>query len=249
MIPDLREPVDTQSVSLRIMAAREALRAFLTGHRLHAEVGSGLGCESFSDFAGYWSAASQDFEADILNHLPTFKGGGGGARIQLSRLQIAWGQAGGEMAKAQVPGPTDLESPPRTEESQAQQQGWTNASGLQFHPDEDPAQHLKNRVFREFTRRRRTVDELAKMRAASNTPAVSPETRKQVGDVAIVLTGSGSAQLPPLPLTSVMEVTRAHQIMINLWSVWHVESSQQTGTWFISPGRALRCQSSVSLIL
>ena len=202
------------------------LRSFLLSHKLDESVvnfitascSRGLGCESISDFAGYWTDNTADFYGDILAHIDAFKDKNNPSKIQLSRLRIAWQQAAGATGKAQPPSISDPEAPLSPEEAKAQETAWQSAGGFRFHPDEDPAANLKSRVCREFARRCRTVDDLSRMRSSSNTPAITPETRKQLGDISIIVAG-GSAQLPALPLSSLMEVTRAHQIMANLWSV------------------------------
>ena len=55
------------------------------------------------------------------------------------------------------------------------------------------------------------------MRSSSKSLARTPETRKQLYDVSILVAG-GSEQRSALQLLSLTEVTRAHQIMANLWS-------------------------------
>ncbi len=83
-------------------------RSFLPSHKLVVSVvifvtascSSGLGCERISDFAGYWTDSTADFHGDILAHLDGFKDKGNPAKIQLSRLRIAWQQAAGAAGKA-----------------------------------------------------------------------------------------------------------------------------------------------------
>ena len=96
------------------------LRSFLLSHKLDdsvinfvlADCSSRLGCESISDFAGYWTDSKADFHGDILAHLDSFKDKGNPSKIQLSRLRIAWQQAAGEAGKAQTPPLADPEAPP-----------------------------------------------------------------------------------------------------------------------------------------
>ena len=123
------------------------LRSFLLSHKLDdsvinfvlADCSSRLGCESISDFAGYWTDSKADFQGDILAHLDSFKDRGNPAKIQLSRLRIAWHQAAGKAGKAQTPPLADPEAPLSPEESKAQEMAWQSAGGFRFHPDEDPA--------------------------------------------------------------------------------------------------------------
>ena len=109
------------------------LRSFLQGHKLHSEViayiledsAKGLGCESVGDYAGYWAQSDCDFTSTVLTHVGQFKDGTSAARIQLSRLRVAWQHAILESSKTPTVQPTDPDLPLSTEEAAVQQNAWT----------------------------------------------------------------------------------------------------------------------------
>jgi hypothetical protein len=176
----------------------------------------GLGCESVSDFAGFWTSVTDSFQSDVIAHISLEDRA---KRIQLSRLRVAWQQANSEQQRIPGQEPADPEAPLSQPEADQLQKGW-GAVGIRFHPECTPAQHLLNRVFREFSKRHRTIDEIGKMRSVANTPIIGQETRKQLGDVSIVFQGQlNSRELPPLPLDSILQVTQAHEVMCNMWAM------------------------------
>ena len=142
--------------SLKMADPTGVFRSCLPSHKLVVSVvifvtarcSSGLGCERISDFAGYGTDSTADFYGDILVHSDAFKDKGNPAKTQLPRLRIAWQQAACAAGKAQPPPVEDPQAPLSPEESMAQETAWQRAGGFRFHPDEDPAQHLKNRAYR-----------------------------------------------------------------------------------------------------
>ena len=100
-----------------------------------------------------------------------------------------------------------MEAPLSEGEAKAQQKMWMDSGGFSF-PSVEPAQHLINRCWREFQKRNRSLDELVRMRSAQSTPAIDPETRKQFGDMSIIL-GGGSKQVPNIQIDSVLHFFRA----------------------------------------
>ena len=205
------------------------LVAFLQGHRLDqtvinfilADVSIGLGCESVSDFSGYFTQSECDFKGTILQHLEAFKEGGNAAKIQLSRLRVAWAAAvaATNQATESQPPVADPEAPLSQEEAKAQAAAWTAAGGFSFHASVEPAAHLVSRAYREFTKRQKGLDELSRMRSAENTPAINPELRRQLGDFAVITREGGARTLPTMPLDSVLQLLRAHKILTHLWAM------------------------------
>ena len=67
--------------SLKMADPTAVLRSFLLSRKLDESVvnfitascSRGLGCESISDFAGYWTDNTADFYGDILAHADAFK--------------------------------------------------------------------------------------------------------------------------------------------------------------------------------
>ena len=189
-------------------SSKELLEQFLTARSLHecviGHVTRELGCESISDFAGYWVEVGDTFSEDVIAHLHATLDERA-RRIQLSRLRIAWQNANGEVRKEPTEDPVDLEAPLTNSEAVIQKQGWQDV-GIRFAPEATPGQHLVSRAFREFTKKHRSLDELTKMRSTTNTPAIPPETRKKMGEVSIVF---NSRKLPDLKLDGILQVLRA----------------------------------------
>jgi hypothetical protein len=138
-------------------SAAALLSTFLLSHKLDqavvnyvlADVALGLGCESLSDFPGYFTAEDCDFRRAILAHVDKFKENNNAAKIQLSRLRIVWGAACTATSKASsTPPPADLEAPLSLDEARAQESMWSSVGGFAFHPSIEPAQHLINKCFR-----------------------------------------------------------------------------------------------------
>lgn len=198
------------------------LRDFLKNNNLDAEVlqqCEALGMESISDFAGYFTSA--DYEAglqtEVLDHCPSFKSN----KIALSRLRICWQRATKEVAKAACSDAgapvADLEAPLTADDRREQERAFGQAYNIRFEPACMPAEHIYNRAFREFRSGQKGIEDLHRMRSVADVGAViDKRAKRQLGD--ITLSWNGDEEWQSAPLNNVLDLLRAHEVMINMWA-------------------------------
>lgn len=170
----------------------EQLGSFLVStHRVEKEIFDLLraaGVESISDYIGLY--AESEYEEGLkewTERSTNFKNN----KIQLSRLRIAWVTGRKELLRdtpSMNADDVDLEAPLPADVKQKQDDLFSQKYKLKLPLELMPAAPLFNRHFREFRRRAKTVDDLAKVKSASDTvPSISPAGSKPFPDALSML--------------------------------------------------------------
>ncbi|CAE8720175.1 unnamed protein product, partial [Polarella glacialis] len=165
------------------MAADEAedkFKHFLKEAMLEPEVITYMindaGMKAIADFAGYFGVDDYEagVQADILQ-----KTSFADNRIQLSRLRVACLKAreatktaaSSNIGAAAEEWEATLDPAVR----EAQEGEFTAAYRITFPPETSPAEHVYNRIYREFKRGNKHCEDLTRMRSAADVAAVLPQ--------------------------------------------------------------------------
>ena len=177
------------------------------------------GVMSLSDYAGYFTEA--DYEKGIATEIMD-----GTAlatnRVQLSRMRMTWIRAREQVRVAKASSGqavTDWEAPLDDDDRKQQDEAFFLLYKIKFEAYVMPADHIFNRLYREFKKRHKSCDDLTRMKSASDLSAILPsETRKQLGDMTLLLCNS-SDKIAPVQLGTVLRVLHAHEIMVHAWAL------------------------------
>ncbi|CAE8635341.1 unnamed protein product, partial [Polarella glacialis] len=155
------------------------------------------GMKAIADFAGYFGVDDHEagVKADILQ-----KTSFADNRIQLSRLRVACLNAR-EATKTAASSKTgaaaeEWEATLDPAVREAQEAEFTAAYRIAFPPETSPAEHIYNRIYREFKRGNKHCEDLTRMRSAADVAAVLPQSlRKDLGGVSLAMNESMMALL------------------------------------------------------